>query len=371
MSTRGPVRGELVVCGAGIAGLATAIAAREAGWSVAVLERSAELRPLGAGLSIWPNGVRALRALGLGALVDQRGTPSGGALRRADGSILADFDPDEIEARFGAPLVGLHRADLHEALIARLGEDAVRLGAPVRSVARGEVVLEGGERIAADLIVGADGSRSAVRAALLGDGPPQPAGIVAYRATTVAATGAGLPAGEWWARGTVAGVLPLSADRVYWYLAHRGSGRDPEELARRARQFAAPIPELAAATPERDVLCHELVDRRPADRWGTAWATLVGDAAHPMLPFLGQGACAALEDAVALGAALQRSDPAEAFAAYEAERAPRTAGLVSGSRAAARLALASGRVSAPLRDALTKSVPESLRMRRLAQLIGS
>ena len=103
-----------VVAGGGIGGLAAAIALREAGLAVTVLERSQELQPIGAGLSIWPNGVRALRELGLSELADPaHARPAEGALRRADGSELAAFDAGEIESRFGSPLVGLHLSLIH------------------------------------------------------------------------------------------------------------------------------------------------------------------------------------------------------------------------------------------------------------------
>ena len=128
------------VVGAGIGGLATGIALRRAGWEVTVFEQAEELRPLGAGLSIWPNGVHALRSLGLGALADE-GPRGGGALRRADGSVLAEFDPDLIAERYGAPLVGVHRPDLHEALIDGVGPERVRLGSRLTELARKRAAL--------------------------------------------------------------------------------------------------------------------------------------------------------------------------------------------------------------------------------------
>jgi 2-polyprenyl-6-methoxyphenol hydroxylase-like FAD-dependent oxidoreductase len=361
---------EAAVVGAGVGGLAAGIALGQAGWSVTVFEQAEEVRPLGAGLSIWPNGVRALRALGLGSVADAPGVErGGGALRRADGSVIAQFDPDAIAERFGAPLVGVHRADLHEALLDGLGAERLRLGSRVDGFEEGTLRFADGSTHRADLIVGADGLRSTLRAALLADGEPRDSGIVAFRG--VAAASDGLPAGEWWGDGSIAGLLRLPGDRAYWYLAYRGDGGDRAELARHAAGYGAPLPELIEATPAEDVLCHSLFDRRPARRWGTDAATLLGDAAHPMLPFLGQGACAALEDAVALRDALRATaDVRVALATYEPLRIARTTHLVRRSRVAARMALLGSAPMRALRNALVGHTPESARMRQLDGIVG-
>ena len=367
------VSGSAVVAGGGIGGLAAAIALRKAGLAVTVLERSQELQPIGAGLSIWPNGVRALRALGLGELADpSHARPAEGALRRADGTELAAFDGAEIEARFGAPLVGLHRGELLGGLLAR-AEDAgadIRWGGEVEEVEQGRIRFTGGELIEAELIAGADGINSVVRAEILGDGDPRDSGIVAWRGVA-SGPAADAPPGEWWGPGSAAGVLPLAGDRTYWYVAYRGRVDDATELERQLEAFGPPIHGLVAATPERDRLCHALFDRDPAKRWSRGGLTLLGDAAHPMLPFLGQGACSALEDAVALGAALAGSVSVEAaLASYEAERRPRTAKLVKGSRQAGRVALARSSVARAVRDRLVAAAPSSLRLRQLDPVVG-
>jgi 2-polyprenyl-6-methoxyphenol hydroxylase-like FAD-dependent oxidoreductase len=358
-----------IVVGAGIGGLAAAVALEQKGWRVTVLERDPELRPLGAGLSIWPNGVKALRALGLGRIADDRDVPpSGGALRRADGSVLAEFDPAAIEARFEAPLVGVHRRDLQEGLAGAIGA-APRFDATAESVDGSTVLLAGGECLDADLVVGADGLRSAVRESLLGPEDPVDSGIVAFRGV-VPHRGA-VPAGEMWGEGCVAGLLPLSGERVYWYVAYHGELEDRDELGRRAEQFADPIPSLVRATGPDELLAHRLYDRPSAGSWRRGPATLVGDAAHPMLPFLGQGACSALEDAVALAAALDEAggDVPTGLDLYERQRIERTKRLVTRSRSAARVALARSPMRRRVRDFLVRSVPDSARLRQLGAIV--
>lgn len=358
---------QAAVVGAGIGGLAAGNALRQAGWEATVYEAAPEARPLGAGLSIWPNGVRALRALGLADLV--AGAPrADGALRRADGSVLAEFDPDAIEARFGAPLVGFHRADLHQGLIAALGSERVRTGMRLVGLEDGELRFDDNSSVRADLIVGADGLESTVRGALLGDGEPRDSGIVAFRG--VADLEGPVPAGEWWGAGSVAGLLPLGGGRVYWYLAHRG---DPDRAAlpELLAEYGEPVREAVSRTEPEQVLLHRLCDRDPVPSWSRGSATLLGDAAHPMLPFLGQGAGSALGDAAALGAAVAAEPEVEsALASYERARLERTAALVAGSRKAAKAALLESRVGRRVRNALVSKAPESIRLRQLDPFVG-
>ena len=376
--TRRSIR--VVIVGAGIGGLAAGAVLRRDGHEVTVLERAERFEPLGAGLALWPNGARALREIGVGATADAAEVPRGDAgIRRArDGKLITAISPEVLERRYGAPLALVHRADLQGALLAAAGEGVVRFGAEAREVdVEGAVGLVSGEQLEAQVIVGADGVNSATRAALLGDGPPRPSGVVAYRAVVDDWDG-DLAAGEYWGRGEIFGVAPLTGRRVYWYAAHRAEpAQDAGEedrldgLLARHGSWTEPIPSLLAATRPQALLRHELFDRTPIDAWGRDAVTLLGDAGHPMLPFLGQGACCALEDAVALGAALRDSqDPRAALRAYERDRAPRARRLVDGSRAAARIALASSPLLTRLRDAAMALVPAGVRLRQLDRVIG-
>ncbi len=353
--------------GAGIGGLATALALSRAGWSPTVYEASTPLRALGAGLSIWPNGSRALRSLGLGDLVEEQPW-SGGALRRADGSPLAEFDAGAIVRRYAAPLIGVHRGDLQEALLGALGPQRVRTGMRLRAIDGEQLRFDDGSVARAELVVGADGINSTVRAALLGDGEPRDSGLVAYRG--VARAGGPVPIGEWWGPGSVAGLLELGGGRVYWYVAHRGEP-DRSALPGLVADYGGALAAVVAATREEDVLAHRLLDRDPVSRWSRGRVTLLGDAAHPMLPFLGQGANSALEDAVALAAAVaEEEDLGRALERYEGERLEATAALVRGSRKAAKAVLMGSGPGRRVRDVLVARLPEAARLRQLDPYLG-
>jgi 2-polyprenyl-6-methoxyphenol hydroxylase-like FAD-dependent oxidoreductase len=297
------------------------------------------------------------------------GGGGGGAGPRADGSVLAEFDPDTITRRYGEPLVGLDRGALHRALLDAAGGE-LHLGSRLIDLDEDVLHFGDGSEERGELIVGADGLRSVVREHLLHDGEPTDAELVAFRGLSDW-TGE-VPAGEWWAERSIAGLLPLSGSVVYWYLAARvPSDGEVGVPADYLGEYGSPMGEVVRATPEAGVLTHRLYDRQPVQRWGEGVVTLLGDAAHPMLPFLGQGAGSALEDAVALGEAVSaRHDIPAALRDYERRRVERTAGLVRGSRRAAGAALMGSGTGRKARNALMSRIPESLRLRQLDRTIG-
>ena len=179
----------------------------------------------------------------------------------------------------------------------------------------------GGRRAQADVVVGADGLRSAVRASLGIPGEIRYAGYTAWRGIAPFRT-AGLLAGETLGCGQRFGLVPIAGDRVYWYATDNvpEGGREESERAkvRLAGMFSrwhAPIPALIEATPAAAILRNDISDRDPVDRWGAGRVTLLGDAAHPMTPNLGQGGCQAIEDALVLARCLARRRPGRGVAA--------------------------------------------------------
>jgi 2-polyprenyl-6-methoxyphenol hydroxylase-like FAD-dependent oxidoreductase len=373
-----------LVIGAGIAGLATAIALQRAGRDVLVLERAPQLREVGAGVSLWPNAVKALRRLGVGDAVEAAGAPAhDAAFRSWRGAQLGASITPLLEGRFGAPLVLVHRARLQAAMRRALGPDVVRLGAECTALEQDEdavtVRLVGGGVERGAVVIGADGLHSRVRTVLLHDGPPRYAGFTAWRAVvplddTLRHRIAG---GESFGRGSLFGVAALNGSQVYWWAGMRrreGGGDAPQvEKSSLLRAFADwhdPIPELIAATPPDAIIRTCLYDRPAPAHSSVGRIALAGDAAHPMLPNLGQGACQAIEDAVVLGEELAASDVVAALRRYGARRAGHTADVVRASRQMSRVAHLRSPVAAGLRNSLLRASPPSASLRRLDPIVG-
>lgn len=375
-------RGHVVIAGAGIGGLTAGCALRRSGFEVTVLERAPVLAAVGAGITVQANAMQALGRLGLDAAVSAAGLAMDRSeIRRADGRVLASTSLGALAKTLGARSVAIHRARLQQVLLDALGANAVRTGAEVvgfeATDAGVAVTLAGGEVVRGDALVGADGLRSVVRAGLHGPAEPVYAGYTTWRGVTRGgASELGVrdgEAAEMWGRGRRFGYVGIGHGEVYWFAvadAPAGgrdeAGRVPAALAERFGDFAAPAPELLARVVEADVVRTDVYDRPPLDAWGRGLVTLLGDAAHPMTPNLGQGGCQAIEDALVLGESLATaSDLAAGLRAYEAKRAPRARWFVEQSRSAGRVAQASGRFACALRDTALRLLPARVLERQL------
>ncbi len=369
-----------VVAGGGIGGLAAAIALGRRGWDVEVLERSPEFGEVGAGISLWPNALRALDALGLGDQVRERARVEGeGGIRRSDGRWLLRSDAAELGRRFG-PLVMIHRAELLEILRAAVPAPALRSGVEVSAVASDGAAVEvthSAGASSADLLVGADGIGSAVRRSVWPDAPlPRYAGYTAWRLVATP-TEPISGAGESWGRGERFGIAPLPDGRVYAFatagLPAEGHGEDGElaELRRRFGAWHDPIPAILDAAFENAVLRNDIVALPPLASYAAGRVALLGDAAHAMTPDMGQGACQALEDAVVLAAALGADpDVTAALAAYDAERRPRTRKIAARSRRIGQVAQWRSRPAVALRNRIMSLTPASSQLRSMAPVLS-
>lgn len=376
-----------IIVGGGIGGLVAAVALRRVDVEVLVLEKAPEPREVGAGVALWANATRVLRRLGVYEAVRQAGAEIGGEARSWQGRKLFSFSAAALRRRFGEANLAIHRADLHSALFAALPEDTVRLGAELRGFRqddRGVVAcISDGREEYGDLLVGADGLHSVVRAQILGDGPPRYAGFTAWRgvvedAGRLLSEGSGMNV---WGRGSEFGLTNIGRGRVYWYATRNAPEGVPEKPAgRRAevleilegRNWAeGSVWPVVEATEEANVLRTDLYDRPPARRWGKDRMTLLGDAAHPMTPSLGQGACQAIEDAAVLADALRGAESlARALRSYEGRRIGRTASVVRRSRRMGRVMQSENPLVYGLRNALAAAAPAGLQLRMLDPVVG-
>ena len=369
-----------LIIGGGIGGLATAIALTQIGFTVEVFERVTLLREVGAGLSLWANAIKALDYLGLASAVRALALPeAAGGIRTPSGDLLMQTANDQLAAQFGELSVMVHRAELHDQLRQAFGQE-IHLGMECVAITEEgtgvRVRFRNGEEAFGDLVIGADGLHSAVRAALHGPQPPRYAGYTAWRGVTPFEINR-LQIGETWGQGARFGQIPMQGNRVYWFATqnapagqHRPDG-EKAELLRLFGNWHNPIRALIEATPDAAILRNDLYDRPPLKRWGRGRITLLGDAAHPMTPNLGQGACQALEDAVVLAKQVQSTaDLPTALRAYEAARIPRTTMIVNQSRQVGQVGQWANPVAVAGRNWLVKYLLARVQYRQFAPLIG-
>jgi 2-polyprenyl-6-methoxyphenol hydroxylase-like FAD-dependent oxidoreductase len=348
----GPVVG---IVGGGIGGLSAAIALRKLGRDVVVFEQASRFGRVGADINLTPNAVRALDGLGVGAVLRETAArPTHRISRTWDtGEETSRLEMSHAaERQYGSPQLTLHRADLLGALEAVLPDGVVRLGSRVIALReegdRTVVEFDDHAPVAVGVLVGADGIHSVVREALLGPEQPEFTGVVAYRAVVpserldVPNLGAFT---KWWGPDPQTQIVtfPLTrGEEIFvfatspqpeWREESWTSPGDVTELRALYRDFHPEARALLDACDE--VLKSALYVRAPQSRWSVGTCTLLGDACHPMMPFMAQGAGMAIEDAVVLARALSSAGPggdAGALRRYEAARLARTSEVQIGSR---------------------------------------
>jgi salicylate hydroxylase len=350
----------VLIAGGGIGGLTTALAFLKRGHRVTVFEQSHQLDEVGAGLQISPNGMHVFDALGVSARVEKDAfRPRAQELRfgKGGGRILSIPLRDIARDRWGGEYLHVHRADLIDALGGALidrAPESVRLGCRVTGYRQDEssitALLDSGEEVSGDLLVGADGIHSAIRAKINGEDKPRYTGNVAWRVVVpVSALGQHAPpetASVWVGsrrhavtyrlrRGSLANLVGVVECKERSIESWTSTGAREQAL----KDFKGWSPVIRTILEKAETLNRwALYDRDPLPKWVDGRAVLLGDACHPMLPFLAQGAVMAIEDAYVLARLVsQRESLPEALAAYEDERKPRTSRIQAGARHNAKL----------------------------------
>ena len=359
----------IVIVGGGIGGLSVALALRREGFEPEVFEQAPALLEVGAAIAVWPNAMRVLSKLGVAEAVFERG----GQLKRArwldsGGRVFKHFTLPEQEVA----AVALHRADLQRALLRALPPESIHLGKTLRAYAHAgeEMRAEFADATSqsCDLLIGADGLHSRVRAQMFGDGPPVYRGYAGWRGIT-SLEHAALPpftATEIYGGGRRFGVGPVGHGRTGWWATANepeAVGHDSQDqqgkLLRLFAGWVAPITELVAATSAESILRVAIYDRAPVKLKGEKNVTLLGDAWHPTTPNLGQGGCMAIEDAAVLARCLAKyGDVNRALQSYEARRYARTATVVRYSRRYGAIGQWRSATAVRLRGTLLSSIPE-------------
>jgi 2-polyprenyl-6-methoxyphenol hydroxylase-like FAD-dependent oxidoreductase len=335
----------IAVIGGGIGGASAALSLLKAGFDVHVYEQARELREVGAGVQISPNASRVLHGLGLADRLAGMGVkPLAWHQRRWDDgrTLLRTPLADAMEAAFGSPHYQMHRADVLEALVDAIPPERIHVAHALVGFAdrgdRVEAEFQNGARIAADVLVGADGIHSAVRRILIGPEQPHFTGCMCYRGLVPAEAITHLdipveaqiwmgPGGHfvhYYVRNKELLNFVAVVERDTWTSESWADRGDIREARAAYDKWHAQVRGILEAVDETFIWA--LFDRTPMKRWSVGRVTLLGDACHAMLPFMAQGAAQAIEDGATLAACLQTDrDVPDALRLYEALRLPRTA----------------------------------------------
>jgi len=334
------------IIGAGMGGLAAAATLREAGIDVVVYEQAPHFERVGAGIQMMPNSMKVLRRIGVEEKIRSISFEPYSHLNREwdTGKVMRELPMPE--SLFGAPYLCMHRADLHAALVSVLPRDIIHLNKKLTGLdqASGQVTLTfaDGTRAQADAVIGADGVHSLVRDIIIGPDMPLHKGRIAYRAIFSSALLNGFDIGrsrtKWWGIDRHIVIYYTRADRselyfvtsvpepAEWLTRESWSAMgDVKELRKAYEGFHSDVRRVLEACPH----CHKwaILEREPLPRWSDGRVVLLGDACHPMTPYMAQGAATAIEDAAVLARCLKEVDGEDiegAFQRYEAHRKPRT-----------------------------------------------
>ncbi|MGB3637491.1 MAG: FAD-dependent monooxygenase [Rivularia sp. (in: cyanobacteria)] len=363
---------KIIVIGGGIGGAAAAVSLDRNGFEAVVYERVKELREVGAGIALWANATHVLRKLDLLESALRVGAiTSNYQFNSQSGKELVNVPVDSFEL----PTIAIHRADLHKLLISKLPEKQFVLGETFEQLELHENKVSAhfasGLTVKGDALIGADGLNSRVRTKLFGEQPPIYRNFTTWRGLTshIPNTYRSGYIREFLGRGKGFGFMMLDKNRMYWYAAALARENQPDaavghkkELEDMFQDWFASIPELIAATDETDIIKTDLYDRVPALPWSQQNITLLGDAAHPTLPTLGQGACMALEDAIVVTKCLiEHSEPAVAFCKYESLRFERTKSIVEQSLRSAQMGKLKHPIEVALRETLMKLIKPTIK----------
>lgn len=331
----------IAVIGAGLGGLTAAALLQRQGFAVSVHEQAPQFARIGAGIILSANAVKVLRRLGLEPALLETGIRPAAFLSRdwMSGEVTYDCPMDAAsEARFGAAFLNIHRADLHVILLSALQPGTLHLGHKLAGLEGTRVEFENGESTEADIVIGGDGIHSRLREILFGVQPPRFTGRMAQRAIFPTERLGGMRIDDctkWWGpdRHALTYFMTSARDEVYVMASVPGDQWDGTDLSRPLARdefigsFAQGAPELKRIVEGAiDCAVWPILDRPRDDRWFAGNAVLLGDACHPVRPYMAAGGASAIEDATVLARCLGECNSAEAaFSHYAATRIPRVA----------------------------------------------
>ncbi len=323
---------KIAIVGAGIAGLATALALRNIGLDVSIYDKNEGLETRGAALTLWSNGTLALRKLNaLEEVLEHASKLSMANIYSNGGKRL-----ESMAVSYSTPTVGILRSDLLRILAVKAGERTILWNKKLKSISDNAVAFEDGTSVEADWVIAADGIHSVLRKQFAGDSL-RFSGYTSWRGisrTTVPSKYENSMT-QFWGEGARFGFVPLMDGRTYWFATANAKAGESQidDITQIIDTFPDPVDLIFAGQTKSEIIHLDIYDRNPIRRWSFGQALLLGDSAHPMTPSLGLGACTALEDAVCLSECFSPSKSiTQMIKDFESKRVRRANEIVKLSR---------------------------------------
>lgn len=370
----------IAIIGGGIGGLCLAIALQKQNIEVDIYENAPEIKPLGAGLVLAANAMKALEEIGIADEVIKAGK----ILEKINvlddkGNTITETDSRKISAKFGTHNLAIHRVDLHHILVKHLKPNTFHLNKKYADLEQdGDafiVKFADGSSIKADAMIAADGIHSLVRQKLVPTSKKRYAGYTCWRAVIKVEDSVynQLVATETWGQKGRIGIVPLSNHQIYWFACVNAPANDPkmknmtkDDLFTHFKDFHAPIPQILERTKNEDLIWNDIIDLEPINKFAFGKIALMGDAAHATTPNMGQGACQAIEDAVVLANCMKKeADIAKAFQLFERKRIARVTKIVNTSWSLGKIAQLENSLLIKLRNFFFRLIPSSMNRKQL------
>ena len=378
----------IAIIGAGIGGLVAAIGLRKKGFSPTIYEQASEIKPVGAGILLSINSMAALAKIDVDEALLKKGHPIDSfSIRNWNGEILSTSNFQSLIRKIGSPSVGIARSKLHEALINMVPSGSIHLGHSFESLSqtngKTQIQFNGKNEADADIVIGADGLRSKVRKAVLGDFPLRYSGQGGWRGIAEISTKDFEGFFETWGIGNRFGVVPVSPNCAYWYSGinalmctlEKDGAKAKALLLKLFGTWHSPIGKVIEATKPKNIFQTDIFDTPPTKKWFTGSVVMLGDAIHATTPNLGLGAGMAIESALVLAESIAKHDDAqEAFEAYQILRQNRTSWVTAQSLYIGKLAQLESPTMCRIRNAALiaagRLIPSSLQERSAIKLLG-
>lgn len=376
-------KNSVLIIGAGIAGLTTALSLQKKNIDFLVFEAVDEIKAVGAGITLAGNAMRVLKNIGIADEVKKRGQLIHSMIIEDEkGKQISVMDAERLSRVHGLDNVAIHRAELHQALLKNIPGNKIITGKKAvdfEEHAHGITIhFQDGSKAEGAAAIIADGINSAIRKKLLPTVSPRYSGYTCWRGVVNNEWNLQHHAVETWGANGRFGYVPVGNNQVYWFACKNAPYRDErmgkfsvKDLADNFRHYSSPIPQLIESTRERDLIWSDIADLKPISRFAFSRILLLGDAAHATTPNLGQGACMAMEDAFCVAHELDhfKNDVRKAFTSFESGRMKRIHYVVNTSYRLGKLAQTENPVLIKVRNALFRLTPAWVNERQMAKVL--